>query len=238
MARRLRCFLSGYPYHVVNRGNQKMNIFWDDIDRRVYLKLLRKQCVEHNVRIWAYSLMPNHVHHVAFPDRDWAVSDAFHRIFGEYARYFNTRYEKVGHVFQGRFKAPVLDESHLYNAVAYVERNPVRAGMVRYAEDYRWSSAAAHCGLREDPVLSLDVPFLHAIPDWHEYLLEKDDPEALKFIRDRSRTEQPCASESFTKQLEEKLGYPLLPRKRGPKKKDAPEGDTSPSLFSDNLGYE
>jgi putative transposase len=128
-----------------------MRIFFDDLDRRVYLRLLAKQCIEQKVRIWAYSLMDNHVHHIAVPDREKALSRAFKRIFGEYARYFNTRYVKTGHLFQGRFKAAVLDEPHLWNAVAYVERNPVRAGLVRRAEDYPWSSARAHCGLREDP---------------------------------------------------------------------------------------
>ena len=64
----------------------------------------------------------------------------------------------VGHLWQGRFKACVLDEAHLWNAVRYVEQNPVRAGIVNRAEDYKWSSAAAHCGLREEPILSADLP--------------------------------------------------------------------------------
>jgi putative transposase len=222
----------------MHRGNRKTDIFLDDVDRGVYLKLLRTQCSEHSVRIWAYCLMGNHVHHVAIPDRDRALSAAFHGVFGEYARYFNTRYETVGHVFQGRFKAPVLDEAHLWSAVPYVERNPVRARMVKQAEDYRWSSAAAHCGLREDSVISNDLPLLTLIPDWHAWLAKEEKPEDLDFIRERTRTGQPCASDEFARMLEAKLGRPLLRRKPGPKKKE-PENDSStPLLFPNNSGFE
>ncbi len=238
MARRLRNFLPGYGYHVTHRGNRKTDIFIDDTDRGVYLKLLRTQCVKHDVRIWAYALMDNHVHHVVVPDRGPGLSAALHCVFGEYARYFNTRYLKVGHLFQGRFKATVLDEAHLWNAVAYVERNPVRAGMVKQAEDYRWSSAAAHCGLRKDPLLSFDLPLLESIPDWHVWLAGEERIEDLEFIRDRTRTGQPCASEEFTRMLEAKLGRSLLRRKPGPKKKAPQADDPAKLLFPNNSGFE
>jgi len=182
--------------------------------------------------------MDNHVHHVAVPDRDGALSWAFHGVFGEYARYFNTRYQKVGHVFQGRFKAPVLDEPYLWNTVAYVERNPVRARMVKRAEDYRWSSAAAHCGLRQDSVISDDLPLVTLIPDWHSWLAKEENIEDLEFIRQRTRTGQPCAGDEFVRMLEAKIGRPLLRRKPGPKKKEAKEEDSTPPLFPNNSGFE
>jgi putative transposase len=141
-------------------------------------------------------------------------------------------------VFQGRFKAPVLDEPYLWTVVAYVERNPVRARIVKQAEDYRWSSAAAHCGLREDSVISPDLPFLGLIPDWHAWLATEEKAEDLDFIRERTRTGQPCATEEFTRMLETKLGSPLLRRKPGPKKKEKKEDDSTPSLFSNNSGFE
>jgi len=87
--------------------------------------------------------MDNHVHHIAVPETERSLSRAFQRIHGAFALYFNTRHIKTGHLWQGRFKACVLDEAHLWNAVRYVERNPVRAGIVARAEDYKWSSAAA-----------------------------------------------------------------------------------------------
>jgi putative transposase len=159
-------------------------------------------------------------------------------VFGEYARYFNTRYQKVGHLFQGRFKASLLDDAHLWNAVAYVERNPVRAGMVSRAEDYRWSSAAAHCGLRDDPVISPDLPLLKLVPDWSAFLAKEERVEDLQFIREAARTGQPCASEEFSRMLEVKLGRPLLRRKPGPKKKEQEANPGQSALFPENSGIE
>lgn len=231
MARRPRNHLAGYPYHLTHRGNWKTRIFFDDVDRGVYLKLLRIHCKNHEVRIWAYALMDNHVHHLVIPDKDRALSRAFHRVFGEYGRYFNARYSKVGHLFQGRFKAAPCDEQHAWNTVAYIERNPVRARMVKQAEDYRWSSAAAHCGLREDPLLSPDLPLLQTIPDWHSWLSQEEDPAILEFIRERTQKGQPCGSDEFARMLEGKCGRPLLKRKPGPKKKEVKETNSTPSLF-------
>ena len=238
MPRRRREFIAGYPYHVTHRGNRKAEIFLDDIDRGVYLKLLKTQCIDLKVRMWAYALMDNHVHHIAVPDEDGALSAVFQRVFGEYARYFNTRYMKVGHLFQGRFKSSVLGEQHLWNAVAYVERNPVRAGMVRQAEDYRWSSAAAHCGLKDDPLLSPDLPLIPHISDWHSWLAEEESKKSLEFIRESTRTGRPCATDEFIRMLEIKLGRPLLPRKPGPKKNEPVDAGIVASLFSNNSGIE
>ncbi len=233
MPRRLRDCIAGYPYHVTHRGNRKLDIFRDDADRNVYLKLLVRHCREYKVRIWAYCLMDNHVHQVAVPDSDRALSQAFHRVFGEYARFFNTRYEKVGHLFQGRYKSCVLDEPHLWNAVAYVERNPVRARMVNRAEDYSWSSAAAHCGLRHDPLISPDLPLLGLVSDWSSWLARDERAEDLEFLREATRTGRPCASEAFARELEAKIGRPVLRRKPGPKSKQIGNG-TEPLLFPED----
>jgi putative transposase len=215
-----------------------MQIFHDDVDRRVYLKLLVKQCTTQNVRMWAYSLMDNHVHHIAVPDKERALSRAFKRIFGEYARYYNTRYVKTGHVFQGRFKSAILDERHLWNAVAYVERNPVRAGIVRRAEDYIWSSARAHCGLCEDPVITDDLPLIPLITDWSAWLAREERDEDLELIRSATATGRPCASEEFARMLEERLGKPCLRQKPGPKKKVTTEAAGESLPFPESSGFE
>jgi putative transposase len=126
----------------------------------------------------------------------------------------------------------VLDEAHLWNAVAYVERNPVRAGIVRRAEDYAWSSAAAHCGLRQDPLVDLDLPLIPMIPDWSAWLAQEERNEDLEFIRQSTQTGRPCASDEFAKMLEVKLGRPCLRRKPGPKKKEAQGKNDDDLLFS------
>jgi len=123
-------------------------------------------------------------------------------------------------LWQGRFKSAVLDEGHCWNAVRYVERNPVRAGIEKQAQDYRWSSAAAHCGLREDHVLSKDLPLIQLIPDWDSWLREKDSQDELRFIRERTYSGRPCADDDFTRKMEILLGRKLLPQKSGRKSKD------------------
>jgi len=237
MARRRRDFVPELSYHLTQRGNRKSIVFLDDTDRRVYLKLLAESCSAEKVRIWAYSLMDNHVHHIAVPETERALSRAFQRIHGAFALYFNTRHIKTGHLWQGRFKACVLDETHLWNAVRYVERNPVRAGIVARAEDYKWSSAAAHCGLREDALLSPDLPLIGAISNWSDWLAEGQNPDELKFIRERTHSGRPCSSDEFARELEKKLGQTQLRRKPGPPKRlttDTVETDADQK----SLGFE
>jgi len=217
MPRRRRDFVSGLSYHLTQRGNHKLPVFKDDIDRKVYLKLLKAHCTDQSVRIWAYCLMPNHVHHILVPDSEGGLSVAFQRIHGEYARYFNTRHVMVGHLWQGRFKTCLLDETHLWNAVRYVERNPVRGGLVQRAEDCPWSSAAAHCGLREDSILSPGLPFVNSIVEWAAWLSGEEPTRELEFIRERTRTGRPCSTNEFARQLEALTGLSLLKRKPGRK---------------------
>lgn len=159
------------PHHVTHRGNRKEGVFLDDIDRRTYLRLLRERCVVFGLKIWAYALMTNHVHLIAVPDTRNSLSFALRAAHGDYAAYFNARHGTVGHAWQGRFKSSVLSDRHLRNAVRYVERNPVSAGMVLQAEDYPWSSAAAHCGSQKDPLLSADLTtVLGEVKDWNAWL--------------------------------------------------------------------
>jgi putative transposase len=237
MPRRLRDFVPGFSYHLTQRGNRKSTVFIDDTDRRVYLKLVRENCSAQKVSIWAYSLMDSHVHHIVVGDEGRSISRAFQRIHGAFALYFNTRHLKTGHLWQGRFKACVLDEPHLWNAVRYVERNPVRAGIVDRAEDYQWSSAAAHCGLRDDPILGEGLPLIADIPNWSTWLSEGERQEDIDFIRERTRTGRPCSSDDFARALEARLGRSLLPRKRGPKRKE-PGRDPSGAREQENLVFE
>jgi putative transposase len=156
-----RVVVPGCPHHLLQRGNRKADVFQDD--RLVYLRLLRDASELHRISIWTYTLMDNHVHAVAVPEHEDSFAKAIRDTHGEYSRYFNSKYPLVGHVWQGRFKSIVLEEEHAWNACRYVELNPVRAGMVRRAEDYQWSSAAAHCGLRDDPLISSDCPLIKEI---------------------------------------------------------------------------
>ena len=118
--------------------------------------------------------MDNHVHHVVVPVREDSLHRTIKSAHGDYTTYLNRKYGWVGHAWQGRFDSFPMDESHCWNAIRYVERNPVRAGMVARAEDYLWSSAAAHCGLRDDSLLNDDFPPTGVIRNWSEWLMIED----------------------------------------------------------------
>ena len=146
MARRRRIILPRFPHHVTHRGNRRADIFRDDSDRRFYLSKAAEYSLKYQVRLYSYCLMTNHVHLIPVPESRASLSQCLHDLHGRYADYFNQKYGLVGHVWQERFYSCVLDDAHLWNAVRYVEQNPLRAEMVKKAEGYLWSSARAHCG--------------------------------------------------------------------------------------------
>lgn len=177
--------------------------------------------VKHELKILAYCLMTNHVHLVCLPERADTIESVFKPLDLRYTQHFNRTREISGRLWQGRPFSCVLDPEHLWTAIRYVERNPVRARMVRKAENYDWSSAAAHCGLRGDPLLSpLPGKVRVTTRDWSPWLAEKEDEKPLAMIRLRTRTGRPVGSEEFIAKLESRLGRRLQPRPVGrPRKK-------------------
>jgi len=183
---------------------------------------MREACKTHRTFIWSYVLMANHVHHIAVPEGEDSLAKAIRAAHGDYSKYFNTKYGLVGHVWQGRFNSFQMDWDYCRNAVRYVERNPVRAGLVVNAEDYLWSSAAAHCGLRDDPLLCGECPLLEEVADWSEWLRDAENEKANEKIRRHTRTGRPLGPKTFLVRLEEETGRKLLPQKRGPRLKASP----------------
>lgn len=220
MARLPRIILPGFPHHLTQRGNRKAQVFFDDEDFECFLHLLRKYSRRHELELWSYCLMANHFHIVGQPHTRLGLSRCFHDLDGHYAQYFNFRYGLTGHLWQDRFFGCVLDASHLWNAVRYVENNPKEAGLVVLAEDYRWSSAAAHCGLRVDPVLTPNTGFPPPglISDWSTWLQGGPTEAEITQIRQATKRGLPCGSDSFIRQLEAMLGIRLRPLKPGPKR--------------------
>jgi putative transposase len=161
--------------------------------------------------------MDNHVHHVAVPENEDSLAKTIQEAHGDYSKYFNAKYSLVGHVWQGRFKSFAMEWEHCRNAIRYVERNPVRAGLVERAEDYAWSSAAARCGLRDDLLISGECPFVSEIAHWSEWLRTTEDEKIEDMIRRHTRTGRPLGPKTFLERLEGQTGRNLLPRKRGPR---------------------
>jgi putative transposase len=221
MSRIARIVVPGFPHHVTQRGNRWADTFETDEDREAYLRFLKKYCAKRSLSVWAYCLMSNHVHLVVVPQKEASLSRALRDAHAVYAMYFNSRTRLSGHVWQGRFFSCPLDESHLWAVVRYVELNPVRAGLVERAEDYPWSSAAAHCALRSDSVLSKEFPPAGVIENWQDWLGKGGhDDETHDAIRQQTRTGRPCGSSKFLDQVENLLDRMLRPKKGGRPRKD------------------
>jgi putative transposase len=211
---------------VTQRGNRREDIFFTDGDREAYLSWLREYSDKHQVEILAYCLMTNHIHLVAVPATDDGLLRVLKPLHMRYAQRVNRLRGWKGHLWQGRFFLSPLDETHLWAAVRYVERNPVRAGMERRAEVYRWSSAAAHCGNISDGVLNFESGWskqFATIDDWSVWLAEGDATEQVQTIRQNSEKGLPCGNADFIQQLGKIAGRPLEYRPQGRPRKTEEE---------------
>lgn len=217
MPRIARAIAAGYPHHVTQRGNYRQTVFSDAADYAKYLDFLSQYAPPCDLEIWAYCLMPNHVHLVCVPQQPDSLARTLHTVHMKYARYFNSKRDAIGHLWQGRFFSCALDERHLYAAVRYVERNPVRRGLVSAPDDYLWSSAKAHIAGETNPVLSGHCFLTETVTNWRQYLEpgpEPDSKEEATVIK-ATLTGRPCGGEDFIKGVEERLGRKLTPRPRG-----------------------
>jgi putative transposase len=194
---------------------RKEPLFHEDRDFLVYVRVLKEGCSRYTVGIRTYAFMTNHIHLIAVPGSEESLSLTLHHAHTTYSKYFNAKYGFKGHAWEGRPQMCVTDESHMWNAIRYVERNPVRAGMVERAEDYLWSSAAAHCGLRDDILLDPDFPPPGAIENWSEWLRVDHTEEERREIRHHTFKGSPWGSPEFLLQLESLTGRPTRPGKRG-----------------------
>ena len=220
----------GIPFHVTQRGNRRGSVFFSDYDREWYLSTLAIYCRRHSIAVLAYCLMTNHVHLVLVPGTVNSLHEALRPLHMRHAQRINRLQSWSGHVWQGRYFASALDERYMWAAIRYVELNPVSAGLSRRAEDYRWSSAAAHCQLRNDPVLTTApqwTELLSQVRDWRAWLEQGEDPEEQFVLQRNTVKGLPCGSEEFIGALESITGHSLQHRSRGrPRKSTAESGQT------------
>jgi putative transposase len=198
------------------RGNRRQETFFCTEDYEAYRALMVEWCGRFGVTIWAYCLMPNHVHLVAVPESEDGLCRALGEAHRRYTRHVNFREAWRGHLWQGRFASFVMDEAYLLRAVRYVELNPVRAGIVKRPGDYPWSSAAAHLAGKDDALVQVR-PLLEEVGDWKAYLSVDVEEEDAAALRRHERTGRPLGNHDFLGRLEDQLDRELLPKKRGPK---------------------
>jgi putative transposase len=184
-------------------------VFDDEDDFSQYPQWLQEYGKKYALKIWAYCLMTNHVHFVCVPDKEDSLARTFNTLHMRYSQYLNHKMKLRGHLWQGRFYSCILDVSHLYAAVRYVENNPVRAGIVRKPQMYKWSSANSHINKEINPILSHGCHLEKETEDWSEYLKEKDTEQIIENIRKCSLTGRPCGNERFMKKLEKLFGRRL-----------------------------
>jgi putative transposase len=236
MPRRGRCVLSEVPCHITQRGVNQCETFSTDDDRQTYLRLLRDNLGDAEVRLLAWCVMGNHVHLIAVPGREDSLGVLFRRVHGRYAQYYNARRGRTGHLWQNRFFACSLGAGHLWVALAYVERNPVRAGMVARARDYRWSSAIAHVtGTDEDGLIDMGWWKTNAaVAEWAQFL-SGEDAVATAELRASTHAGRPFGDEVFVTEIGTRFGRAWTrgrPRKDGAAKTETPEAKPGKVQFS------
>lgn len=220
MGRIARIVVLGIPHHIIQRGNRNQKVFFTDKDRNLYLDILRFNAFKFNLKIWCYCLMDNHIHLIAVPERPDSLARAMAETHRKYTYMINIRNNWKGFLFQGRYGSFPMDEAYLYCCVRYVERNPVRAGLVKLAEQYRWSSARAHVFGFNDPLLS-PMPLRSQIKDWSIFLRGEEKEEDLEQLRKNQLTGRPLGNEDFIEYLERLTGRIIRKRRSGrPKTRD------------------
>ena len=226
MPRNSRSSLGGYVYHALNRGNGRRTIFHKDGDYAAFVKLLRQAGERTPVRLLAYCLMPNHFHLALWPQGDGDLSDYMMWLLTAHVRRYHEHYHSSGHVYQGRFRSfPVQDDDHLLTLLRYIERNPVRAGLVERAEDWRWSSAAV---LRAPEPPPLDPGPVVRPAGWLEYVNAPQIEAEVEALRECVRRRRPYGDEGWAARAAKDLGLQASMRPRGrPRKRPADAGTLS-----------
>jgi putative transposase len=216
MARLARLVVPGLPHHVTQRGNGRAQTFFGEADYRLYRDLLAEACRDADVAVWAWVLMPNHVHLVLTPSDEDGLRRALAPVHRRYAGHVHARERRTGHFWQGRFGAVVMDEAHLCAALAYIVQNPVRARLVEHATDWPWSSVHAHLSGRPDGLTTLE-PVHERYPRFAELIDTDPDPLAFNRLRRAETIGRPLGDEPFLTALETQTQRRLRPAKRGRK---------------------
>lgn len=218
MVRIARIVIPHVPHHVTQRGNRRLPTFFVESDYVAYLDYLADGCAKTGAEVWAYCLMPNHVHLLLVPKSEDGLRATLGEAHRRYTRMINFRENWRGHLWQERFSSFPTDEKHLLNAARYIELNPVRAKMVASAEDYPWSSARAHLNSLPDPLLRT-YKLLAVMPNWRDFLASGLSENDIEAIRRHENTGRPLGAPGFIARIEAMLGRSFVPKKPGRKPK-------------------
>lgn len=216
MARTARALVGGVCYHVLNRGNAKMRVFHKRADYAAFAHLLDESCERLPMSVFAFCLMPNHFHLVLRPRANADLSRWMQWLMTSHVRRYHKHYGTSGHVWQGRFKAfPIQLDEHLLTVIRYVERNPMRARLVKRAEDWEWSSlSSASAQTSSRPRFLSDWP-IERPSRWREMVNRPLTTKELADVRTSAHRGTPYGSVRWVSRIAERLGLESTLRPRG-----------------------
>ncbi len=231
MPRKPRFHVPGIPVHVVQRGNNRQAVFYDEQDYRTYLGWLKEGAQRYRCAIHAYVLMTNHVHLLLTPEKEDAIGRLVQYLGRHYVLYINHRYGRSGTLWEGRYKASLVqEEDYLFASYRYIELNPVRAGMVEGPGRYRWSSYHRNALGRADPIVvsheryrALGSSGAERQQTYRSLFRVHVDAGQLKQIREAWQTGTPLGDNRFKEQVEGTLGRKVGQARRGRPKMESIE---------------
>ncbi|MBL7131924.1 MAG: transposase [Candidatus Omnitrophica bacterium] len=219
MPRIARVVVPEFPHHIIQRGNRRQRVFFNEDDYSQYLKLLNSYSHRFKVDILAYCLMPNHIHLIATPHEDGSLAQAIGETHRNYTRFINFREKWRGYLWQGRFSSYVLDERYLLAAIRYILLNPVKAGIVKKPWDYKWSSARHHMTIDNDSLVK-DSLLKGIIKNWQDFLDLALNDDEVRLFQLHERTGRPLGDNTFIEKLESLLKINLKKKRAGRRKKE------------------
>jgi len=217
MPRQARIIIPNFPYHVLNRANNKEVVFLDNEDFRFFLQQVKKYKEKFRVKIYHYCVMPNHYHFLIEPQAPESLARFMHGLMLVYAQHVQRKYGKVGHIWQERYKSSIIEkESYLDQCGYYIEDNPRRAGLVKDLKDWPWSSYQFYAFGKPDPITDVDPQYLKlgATPgerqeNYRKFIICTQNEKWLKDIREKS-SQGILGNEGFVKEMVERFKIKLV----------------------------
>jgi len=218
MPRIARIVGAGYPHHIVQRGNNRENIFLDRTDYEKYLFLLAKYSEEKEASILAYCLMPNHVHLLVTPSHEETLAKMMQGVTLCYTQHFNRKTGRTGRLWECRYHSTTIDrDTYLWTVSKYIDNNPVRARISERPEDYPYSSARAHLLGKNDHLLNEPLFDKNELNEYRKIMKLQEDKKILEEIRTQTKLGKPLGDGGFIEALSERTGCNLsfIDRSRG-----------------------
>jgi len=229
MARLPRFVIPGQPQHVIQRGNNREVIFIADDDYQFYLEGLQDACKKYQCDVHAYVLMTNHVHLLMTPHTENGISKVMQSLGRRYVQYFNYTYERTGTLWEGRYKATLIDsESYLLTCSRYIELNPVRAQMTKHPSEYPWSSYRYNALGKEDPLITPHLLYKRLgksvderKKSYRQLFRTRIADMTLEEIRQATNKAWVLGNDRFKKKVEKLTARQTMPKARGGDRKSS-----------------